>query len=165
MGEPQSRIATYDDVLAAPDGMTAEILLGELHLSPRPSPRHQRAASVLGGDLVTRFDRGRDGGPGGWIVLHEVELHLGHPDPRSTVVVPDLCAWRRERLPETPDTPAIEVRPDWVCEVLSPGARDVRRDRLVKTEVYHQAGVPWLWIVDPRAHTVEVFQHHTAGYL
>lgn len=157
MAEPAPRTATYADVLAAPEGMTAEILDGELHLSPRPAATHQTTRSELGADVLMAFSRGR-GGPGGWIILDEVELHLGQPDPHSVVVVPDLSGWRRERMPYRPAKAAISLAPDWVCEVLSPGAVQVRRDRLLKADAYHRAGVAWMWLVDPVARTVEVFR-------
>jgi len=57
--------ATYEDVLNAPENKVAEILDGELVLSPRPALRHARAASRLAALLGDPFDRGR-GGPGGW---------------------------------------------------------------------------------------------------
>lgn len=164
MGDPARRPATYADVLAAPDGMTAEILAGELHLSPRPSASHQVAASEIGFDLGSAFRRGR-GGPGGWILLHEVELHLGDPVPESEVAVPDLSGWRRERMPHRPTAPAITLPPDWVCEVLSPGPRNVRRDRMLKGDLYHRAGIPWMWLVDPVAQLVEVYRREDEGYL
>jgi hypothetical protein len=165
MSLPARERATYDDVLAAPDGFTAEILMGELHLTPRPSAVHQAVNTGISWSLFGRFGRAGGSGPGGWLILTEVELHLGDPEPTSTVVVPDLSGWRRERLPEVPDTAAIAVRPDWVCEILSPGAANTRRDRVLKQSIYHQAGVPWLWIVDPVAHTVEVLAHRDEGYL
>ncbi len=164
MTDPARRYATYDDVLAAPDGMTAEILAGELHLSPRPGGPHQLTASSMGADVLVAFARERNG-PGGWIILDEIELHLGEPDPRMVVAVPDLSGWRKERMPRPPTTPAVELAPDWVCEILSPGARNARRDRLLKADAYHQAGVRWMWIVDPLARTVEVFQHTDSGWL
>jgi Uma2 family endonuclease len=164
MADPARRVATYDDVLAAPEGMTAEILDGELHLSPRPGGAHQLTASSMGADVLVTFAR-ESGGPGGWIILHEVELHLGAPAPRTVVAVPDLSGWRKERMPKPPTTAAVELPPDWVCEVLSPGARNARRDRLLKAEAYHRAGVGWMWLVDPLARTIEVMQHTEAGWL
>ena len=68
--------ATYEDLLAVPDHKVAEILDGELHVSPRPAPRHSLAASVIGMDVGAPYGRGR-GGPGGWWILDEPELHLG----------------------------------------------------------------------------------------
>jgi Uma2 family endonuclease len=143
--------ATYADVLAAPEHMVAEILNGELVLSPRPGPRHARAASRLGMALGG-FDGDPVGdGPGGWWILDEPELHLG-----PQVMVPDLAGWRRERLPEIPDEPALTVVPDWCCEVASPSTR--RHDRMVKAALYLELGVRWLWLVTPNEETVEVFE-------
>src|ERR671911_1441320 len=68
--------ATYEDVLNAPENKVAEILDGELFLSPRPSPRHLVASSRLGGALVP-FDEGQGAPPGRWWILDEPELHFG----------------------------------------------------------------------------------------
>ncbi len=95
------------------------------------------------------FDRGR-GGPGGWWILDEPELHFG-----ADVLVPDLAGWRRERMPQFPDAPWTELAPDWVCEVLSPGTR--RLDLTDKRRLYAAAGVAHLWFVDPLARTLEAF--------
>ncbi|MBI4706021.1 MAG: Uma2 family endonuclease, partial [Deltaproteobacteria bacterium] len=113
MGDPALRRATYEDVLAAPSHLVAEIVGGELRLSPRPALPHAAAASALGEELGPAFKRGR-GGPGGWILLDEPELHL-----RGDILVPDLAGWRRERLPRLPPEPYLELAPDWICEVLS----------------------------------------------
>ena len=100
--------ATYDDLLAAPENKVAEILDGELFLSPRPALRHAVVASELGMALGNPFHLG-SGGPGGWWILDEPEIHFG-----EQVVVPDLAGWRRERLAAIPDqaffTPFAVVR-------------------------------------------------------
>ena len=105
---------TYDDLLQVPDHLVAEIVDRELYATPRPPLRHARTATVLGGELGNPFDFGR-GGPGGWWFLDEPELRL-----QADVVVPDLAGWRRVRLPAIPDTAALTVAPDWVCQVISP---------------------------------------------
>lgn len=69
------RRAGYEDVLAAPPNKVAEVLDGELCLSPRPALPHAAAATALGEELGPPFKRGR-GGPGGWLILDEPELHL-----------------------------------------------------------------------------------------
>lgn len=149
MADPARRIATYADVLAAPDHLVAELIDGTLETHPRPAPRHGLAANLLGYELTGPFDRGR-GGPGGWVFIVEPELHLG-----SSVVVPDLAGWRRETLPAIPDTPYLTVRPDWVCEILSPSTEHLDRGR--KRDVYAEAGVGHLWLLDPRIRFLEAF--------
>ncbi len=151
---PTSRIdrprATYEDLLEVPDNKVAEILDGELFVSPRPAMPHTVAASVLGGDLSGPFHQGR-GGPGGWWILDEPELHFA-----ADVVVPDLAGWKRERMPESPKTAFVTLAPDWVCEVLSPSTE--RLDRARKLRVYSREGVGHAWLVNPLARTLEVYR-------
>ena len=146
------RRATYEDLLGVPDTKVAEILEGELVVSPRPAAPHALAAIEIGGDLVPVF-HGTEArsGPGGWWILPEPELHLA-----DDVVVPDLAAWRCARMPAVPDAPAIALAPDWLCEILSPSS--VRHDRIVKMRCYAREGVTWVWLVDPHARTLESFR-------
>ena len=145
----QRRAATYDDLLAVPVHLVAEILDGELYASPRPGPRHARASSGLGVSLGP-FDSGR-GGPGGWYILDEPELHLGHD-----LVVPDLAGWRRDRMPQLPDEAFFSLAPDWVCEVISPSTAAM--DRVQKLAIYAREEVAHVWLIDPLAQTLEVLR-------
>lgn len=143
------KIPTYEDVLSAPPNMVAEILLGHLHLNPRPARRHGRAASILGMDLGGAFERGR-GGPGGWIIFYEPELHLGRD-----IVVPDLGGWKKERFPVADSEEVFfTTQPDWVCEVLSKST--ARYDRTDKLTIYAREKIPFVWLVDPVIRTLEV---------
>ena len=151
MASPARKLATYDDLLAVPDRYVAEIIGGELRVQPRPAPRHACASSALGGDLCGPFQRGR-GGPGGWWILDEPELHL----PDGDILVPDLAGWRVARMPDLPETAYFELAPDWICEVLSPStAADDRADKL---PIYARAGVAHAWLVDPILKTLEVLR-------
>ena len=97
MAEPvDKKRATYQDVLDAPEHLVAEIIGGELRLSPRPGGPATSVASKLAAMLIPPFNN-RHGGPGGWIILIEPELHLG-----DEIVVPDLAGWRLERLSIVP---------------------------------------------------------------
>jgi Uma2 family endonuclease len=156
MSQPVRRPATYQDVLDAPEHLVAELISGELYTHPRPAPSHATTASVLGMDLGGPFHRGR-GGPGGWWILDEPELHLG-----GDVLVPDLAGWRRERMPEQPRTAYYELAPDWVCEVLS--ASTARVDRVRKVPVYGRERVQHVWLVSPTEQTLEVFRLDGEGY-
>lgn len=151
------RPATYADVLAAPAHMIAEVMGGELRLQPRPAAIHSVAASALGEELGPPFKRGR-GGPGGWIILDEPELHLG-PD----ICVPDLAGWRRERMPVVPRTTFFTLAPDWIAEVTSPATAEY--DRTDKLQIYAREQVAWVWIVDPQARTLEVLRLGAEGWL
>ena len=77
--------------------MVGEILAGLLHTHPRPAPKHAIAYSALGGNLWNPFQYGK-GGPGGWWIIDEPELHL-----RADILVQDLAGWGRERMPTQPD--------------------------------------------------------------
>ena len=151
--------ATYEDIEALPVGWVGEIIEEELVASPRPAMGHARVAAVLNTELGGPFDLGR-GGPGGWWLFVEPEVHLGR-----NVLVPDLAGWRRERLPRPPasDEPYMTVAPDWVCEVLSPSTQAVDRKR--KLPLYHREGVAHLWLVDPLARTLEVLRREPGGWL
>jgi Uma2 family endonuclease len=125
---------------------------GVLSLHPRPASPHAQASTTLGEELGPPFKRGK-GGPGGWVILFEPELHLGtEPD----ILVPDLAGWRRETMPEMPDAPFFTLRPDWVCEVLSPGT--ARHDRRGKMPVYQRERVGHVWLIEPIDRTLEVFE-------
>jgi Uma2 family endonuclease len=156
VADPARRRANYEDVLRAPDHRVAEVLNGDLYTSPRPAGPRAEAASVLGMDLGGPFHRGR-GGPGGWIILDEPELHLA-----CDILVPDLAAWLRTRLPGVPPTPFLELAPDWACEVVSPGSERVDRER--KLPIYGRERVSHVWLVNPLERMVEVLRLDGDGY-
>ena len=147
---PVRKPATYEDLCRVPDHLVAEILDGELFATPRPALPHAHTAMLLGGEISGPFDKGR-GGPGGWILLFEPELHLS-----EDILIPDLAGWRRERLPSVPDAPYLTLAPDWVCEILSPSTE--RIDRLRKLRIYNREGVTHAWLVNPLQRTLEALR-------
>lgn len=149
--------ATYQDVLDAPELLVAEILNGELHLSPRPGGPHAAATSTLGYVLGPPFHLGTTG-PGGWIILDEPELHLD-----QDIVVPDLAGWRRERMAAVPNQAFISIAPDWACEMLSRST--AATDRADKLPLYARAGVQHVWLVDAVQRTLEVLRAHAGTWL
>jgi Uma2 family endonuclease len=151
--DPARKLAGWDDLLALPEDVRAEVIDGQLVSPPAPLPRHSRAQRALGRFLGGPFDDddGR-GGPGGWWILQEVDVQLGAHD----IVRPDLAGWRRERLPDPWDARPILVVPDWICEVLS--ASNAANDRVRKRALYARSGVPYYWLVDPDARTLEAMR-------
>lgn len=155
------RPATVDDLLAIPEAERFhEILDGELVRKAMPSFRHGGAqfqlSSRLGGPYGRRPGRGR---PGGWRFANEVEILFEY----TQVYRPDVAGWRRERLAEIPDEFPILVRPDWVCEILSPS--NPENDLFKKIVTYQRCQVPHYWIIDPIAETLAVYRWTPEGFL
>jgi Uma2 family endonuclease len=140
------RRATYDDLIAVPEHLIAEIIDGELITSPRPAPPHALACSGILSVLFDRFNGPPGGGessPGGWWILYEPELHFG-----DDVLVPDLAGWRRDRMPDLPEIAYFTLAPDWVCEVISPSSG--RLDRVRQMPIYARERVEHVWLVVTR---------------
>jgi Uma2 family endonuclease len=131
--------------------MRAEIIAGEVVLSPRPLARGGRAQASLGSYVGRPFDFDPDG-PGGWWIVIEPEIEL----EAHEVFIPDLVGWRRTTLPSLPRNRPIRVTPDWVCEILSPSTE--RYDRVHKADVYLRCGVPHYWMLDVENEVLEAYE-------
>ena len=141
--------ASYKDVLAAPPHMVAQVVDGSLHLHPRPVNWHGVSSTTLTMILGMPFQKGV-GGPGGWVFVHEPELHLG-----KDILVPDLAAWRKENYIERKYKAYYSTAPDWVCEFLSPSTRKL--DEGSKSDIYAREGVSHLWLLDPVSRMLKAF--------
>ena len=153
--------ATVADLLAIPqDERFHEIIDGELVRKAMPTFEHGDAQSALVSQLKGPYQR-RAGGklPGGWWIGTEIEVQLSP----THVYRPDIVGWSRDRVPERPRGTPIAIRPDWICEVLSPS--NPGTDRVKKLNHYHQFAVPHYWIVDPMEEALSVFRWTAEGYL
>ncbi len=150
MNNTAAKPATYEDILGLPEHIIGEIINGRIESHPRPAPKHALASSSLGGELFFPFQKGK-GGPGGWWIIDEPELHLA-----AHVLVPDLAGWKKERMPVLPDTAWFEAVPDWICEILSPSTAKI--DRVEKMPIYAHLGVRHFWLIDPQLQTLEVYE-------
>jgi Uma2 family endonuclease len=145
----------YAEIERLPEGATGEILEpGVVHVTMGRPGRAHRYTFKRGLRALSRFDI--DEGGIGWWIEPEPEVRFG---PR--LLVPDLAGWRVARVPELPEENPIEIAPDWCCEMLSPST--ARVDRVVKLGHYLRAGVPWVWLVDPILHTIEVYERDEKG--
>lgn len=146
MAVPAHRRLGYSDLLGvARPG--AELIDGEIVYKAAPRASHSRTQRRLA-VVLDPFDPGSGGG---WWLCVEPDVRLGPHD----VVRPDLAGWRRERLPVLPDGP-VDLAPDWVCEVISPGHEN--HDRITKMTLYARYGVPWAWLVHPEERRLEVHE-------
>ncbi len=150
MAKPALKETLFDEFMALPEHHIGEIIHNVLYSQPRPAPKHAHTYSTLGYTVGGPF-HGGIGGPGGWWILDEPELHIN-----EHILVPDIAGWKRERMPALPDTAWFDLVPDWVCEILSPST--AQKDRMVKMPVYAELGVRHLWLIDPEIRTLEVYQ-------
>lgn len=165
MSEPARRAATLEDFWAIPERERFHELIGGA-LLPKAAPSGEHGGAQAGVVIAVGapFQRatGR-GGPGGWWIATEVEVLLETSQEMGQIVRPDVVGWRRERCPDRPTGTPIKLRPDWICEIVSPGhATD---DTVKKLRLYHRAGIPHYWLVDPRDATLTVMRWSAAGYI
>jgi Uma2 family endonuclease len=162
MTPSESAIATLDDFWEIPEAERFhELIAGEITPKAAPSGEHGGAQAGIVGTIVPPFQRpsGGRGGPGGWWLAIEVEVVLDGTD----IVLPDVTGWRRERSPERPIGMPVKLRPDWICEVISPS--NAKADTVKKLRLYHRANIPHYWIMDPRDSTLTVMRWTPEGYL
>lgn len=65
-------------------------------------------------------------------------------------------------MPDVPDSAAFELAPDWLAEILSPSTAAI--DRADKLPIYARERVQYVWLLDPRLYTLEVFALHGTRY-
>ena len=147
---------TYQDYLDLPDDeYRYEVICGELYMSSVPTPLHQQVLRNLQFALweyVKRLNLGE--------VLFapcDIILEVG-----GTPVEPDILFIAKARANIITDK-NVQGAPDLIVEVLSPS--NPEHDRQLKFELYQKSGVTEYWLVDPQAHTVEVFVLKEKAYL
>jgi Uma2 family endonuclease len=156
------RPATEADLLALPEqGRGYELIDGQL-AEKQSGARHGRAHGRLMHRLEP-YDRRLGGGdrPGGWWFLIEQLVRF----ESGQTLRPDVAGWLRSRLPELPedDDTVVQVRPDWIAEILSPS--NATNDTIKKKRIYHRHGVPHYWIIDPHHETLTVQRWTPEGYV
>lgn len=135
---------TLDDFLSLPEGTLAELIDGEILMTPAPRKPHQ----LLVGDLYFALRLFLGAKPLGMLYLAPFDVHL----PSGDVVEPDLIFVAQANLGIVQEW--VRGVPDLLVEVVSPSHPE--RDRLVKRALYARNGVREFWIVDPEEKTVEV---------
>jgi Uma2 family endonuclease len=145
---------TYADYAAMPeDGRRYELWDGELSVMPAPGTKHQGFLRDL---LVILYGHVKQGGLG---LLFPAPVDCILSD--TTVLQPDIVFVETSRKAIVTER-GIEGAPTLVVEILSPST--ARTDRTVKTGLYARHGVPWYWIVDPEARTIEALALRGGAY-
>jgi Uma2 family endonuclease len=147
------KLKTLDDLFDTPEERV-ELIDGAIVQRPMARMEHglaQHRASVELGP----FDH--PSGPGGWWIASEISVHYtAHQCPTH-----DLAGWRKERLPERPRG-VVEIAPDWVCEIVSPGHE--RKDTLTLFLLLQRHQVPFYWLIWPEDRTLIAFQLDGQSY-
>jgi Uma2 family endonuclease len=152
--------ATFADLAALGNDVSAEVIDGNIVEKASPTMEHGQSQVKVGAFVDRRFAR-RPGGrwPGGWWFGTEVDVEYDVPQ----IYRHDTVGWRRDRVPECPTGRPIRIRPDWVCELLSPS--NEKRDLVDKMRTLQKAGVPHYWIGNPQDKTLVVHRWTEKGYL
>ncbi|MDW8106707.1 MAG: Uma2 family endonuclease [Armatimonadota bacterium] len=119
-----------------------------------PTKRHQDLV-LLTAYEVRRYAQARQLGT----VLMEVDVAL----PMGKGVILDVSFVARQREAEVITEGKVRGVPDLVVEIISPSTRT--RDTVHKLRDYHQAGVPWHWLIDSEALTIQELQWTPEGYV
>ncbi len=149
------RSMTEDEFLALPDddGVDRELIRGELR--ERPSTLRDFAPSVILANVAYHFQfwRRRQAEPRGLVLGCDALVRLRRDPP--TFVGVDVAYVSAEGKPASPRRAKyVDGPPVLVVEVLSP--HDQHEDIADKVSEYLDAGVPLVWIVDPRFSTAIV---------
>lgn len=152
---PEQGDWTYDDWTKLPDdGWRYEVIKGVLHMTPAPTPQHQRISRRLQRALEDFLHDNNLG------EVFDAPIDLLLPG-QETPVQPDLVYIPPDQS-EMVTKRRIEGAPPLLVEVLSPGNWWV--DRHPKFELYAECGVQEYWIVDPQEETVEVYTSNDGQY-
>jgi len=150
---PKGKVWTYEDYLKISDDKRYEVINGRLYEMPAPTPWHQRILkrllNILTGFAELKESRGE-------VLPSPIDVVLGD----RYVLQPDIVFISKESLGIIGEK-AITGPPDLVVEIISPAT--VRRDTVVKKEIYERFGVREYWIVYPGERAVEVWVLNDKG--
>jgi len=132
------KLKTIDDLMQCEDERV-ELINGEIVRRPMARSEHALVQSGIS-DEVSLFKR-RDG-LGGWWIMPEISVRYNeHQCPSH-----DLAGWRKARVPHRP-VGIMQVIPDWVCEITSPGHE--RKDLFHNFMLLQRNKVSYYWVIAP----------------
>ena len=153
--EPEKRSATYADPEAVPEELVGEIIDGEL-VTRRggifPIAKARTAITMAVGGRLARSTKHI-------AVIGRPELHHC-----GNVLVPDVAAWPEAEMRFHLDSDWRDVpAPYWFCDVVASSMQD--RHLKARARIYGEAGIPLMWIVDPRQRKLEAFELASGQWL
>lgn len=147
---PSSKVWTWEEALALPEGDRYEVVNGELKERVM-SFRSSAIATVLIELLRIWAKSGHagivTGSDGGYAIF---------PWSPGDVRMPDVSYISRARLPRVPERGWADVAPELAVEVVSPN--DQVSEAEDKAQDYVRAGVDLVWVVVPSTQSVHVWR-------
>lgn len=143
-------VLTVDDLELMPeDGNIYEMIEGEIIVSRAPELFHQDISLNLAHSIKSFLSQNP---------LGKVWVTPGVIFDEFNSAIPDVAFVSSERLDDLIVEGRIKGAPDLMIEIISPGAANRRRDRIVKKHTYGKFGVKEYWVVDPESRTVEIYR-------
>lgn len=142
---PQITRYDYQDM---PDGPPYyQVVEGDLIMSPSPTLYHQRIAGRIFYLISTYLAKNRVGEA----FIAPLDVFL----TEVNIYQPDVAFVSNQRS-SIIKAEGLEGAPDLVVEILSPGT--AKLDKGSKRKIYARTGVRELWLVDPDAKQIQVFE-------
>jgi Uma2 family endonuclease len=147
---------TYADYLGWDEDFHAEIINGVAHAMSPPLTIHQRISRRLFVKLASFLE-----GKTCEVFAAPFGVRLFPRDDRSddTVVEPDIVVVCD---PSKIDERGCNGAPDLIMEILSPST--LRRDRVLKFNLYLKAKIPEYWLVSPDDNAIDVYIYENGRY-
>ena len=144
-------LMTAEDLLETniPNKAT-ELVRGRLIVREPPGSRHGKVAMNLAVRLANHVE------PLGAGQIFAAETGFTLFRAPDTVRAPDIAFVRRERLPDPVPAGYLELAPDLVVEVLTPGDRP--GEVLGKVGDWLEAGACLVWVIDPDRRLARVYR-------
>jgi Uma2 family endonuclease len=146
---PETVLTVADLELMPEDGNIYEMIEGEIIPSRAPELSHQEISGNIFQSIKNFLDQNAVG---------KVWVTPGVIFDEFNSAIPDVAFVSSERLSDLIVEGRTRGVPDLMIEVISPGAVNRRRDRIVKKHTYGKFGVKKYWVVDPESRTVEIYR-------
>ncbi len=131
-----------------------ELINGEIIRRPMARFEHGEVQGNLREELG---EIRRIGSGGGWWFATEVNVRYNeHNAPCH-----DIAGWRKDRVKQKPSG-VVDILPDWVCEISSPG--HIAKDTVSILNMLQTHKVPWYWIIHPEEKALTVYQYVDDAY-
>lgn len=147
MALDSKEIYTFDDIMALPEDVQAELINGEIFYMACPTVRHQRIVAFLTrviGNYIEDHHGDCSVFPGPFAVYFEKDKH--------NYLVPDVSVvCTPSQLTEIGSNGV----PDLVMEIVSPSG--VYHDYVRKLNIYGEKGGKEYWIIDPMKGRITVW--------